>query len=165
MRQRFAHNTGILPAMTGYAIAGQAGVVHSPAQESIGIGVAGLTGQQRRKVVCRFAYNSTRLTIVAEQTLTRYSDMFKACDQEAGRALMAGVTSTGCLNMVDRFRGCSDAGSGSVAASTVFRSVFEDAIHVALLAPQGGMYISQQEPGLRVVERRVAECRFRLNER
>ena len=150
--------------MAGGTAAGQAGVVHPPTQESTGVGVAGFARQQRRKVIYRFAYNTGRLGVVAGYTITDYADMFKTFDQEAGRALMAGITWLGCLNMVNGLRSGADTCPDGMATSAIFRSVLEDTIDVALFAPQGGMHVSEQEAGFRVVKRGDAGGRFRLNQ-
>jgi hypothetical protein len=51
--------------MTRSAIARYPGVIHPRAGEGVGIVMAGLTGQQSREVVRRFAHDTQRLAIMA----------------------------------------------------------------------------------------------------
>lgn len=122
------------------------------AQEGAGILVAVSARLLRRKVICRFAYDTERLPIVACLALTGNRDMAEAFYQEAGGADMAGVTRKGCGNMVYRFWKGGDSRSGVVAACTVFGSVLEYAVDVALFAFQGRMDLSENKSCFRVVE-------------
>ena len=158
MCHRLADDPGKLSAMAGCAIAGQAGVIHSPAQEGIGAGMAGFARQQSRKVVGRFADDAERLSIVAGDTAIRDGDIghahvIEALHQETGRARVAGIAGLGGLHMIHGFGSGADAASNGVTAAAVFRGVLEDAIDVALFAPQRGMYVAQQESGFGMVER------------
>jgi hypothetical protein len=110
-------------------------VVHFPAGESIGIGMAVLTRQQSGKVTHWLAHNTQGLSIVAGRTSAGYADMYKALDQKARGADMAGVARAGCLNMVDGLRGGANATPDGVASGAILGRVLENAIHMALFAP------------------------------
>lgn len=90
--------------------------------------------------------------------------MLEALDQKARWTGMACVARTGCLDVVNRFRSGTYATPSGVASCAIFRRVFEDAIHMTLFAPQGGMHISQQKTGFRVIKRGDAGCRVTLDE-
>jgi hypothetical protein len=112
-------------------------VIDLIAQESAGIFMAVLARLLRREMICRLAHDSQRLSVVASRALTGYGDMAKAFYQETGGTDMACVTRKSCRNM---------------AAGTVFGSVLENAVDVALFAFQGRMDLSENKPCFRVIE-------------
>ena len=122
------------------------------AQEGAGILVAVRARLLGREVICRFAHDTERLPIVACLALTGYRDMAEAFYQEAGSADMAGVTGESCGNMIDRLWKRRNSRSGVVAAGTVFGSVLEYAVDVALFAFQRRMDLSENKSCFRVIE-------------
>lgn len=72
---------------------------------------------------------------MAGRTSAGYADMYKAFDQKAGGADMAGVARAGCLNMIDGLRGGADTAPDGVASGAILGRILENTIHMALFAP------------------------------
>jgi hypothetical protein len=114
--------------------AGNARMIHTVAQKCGGIGMASFAGQQSREVIKRLAHNAQGLAIVTSRTGASYADMIKTFHQEIGCTDMAGVTGTGCVDVIDGFGLSSYPCADGVATGTIFGSVLEYGINVALFA-------------------------------
>jgi hypothetical protein len=108
--------------------------------------VAGFASQQCRKVSGGLAGDVQGLTVMATGTARNcggylprrrcdYAQVVEALDQEASWAGVASIAGLNRLHVIDRFWSRADARPSSVTAGTVFWSVFENAIHVALFTP------------------------------
>jgi len=95
---------------------------------------------------------------MASGALVLDTGVSEALHQKTGRAGMANIAGLVGLNMIVGFGGGTDAAAKRVAARTILRGVFEDSVHMALFAFQGGVDASGQESRFRVVERSGGRC-------
>lgn len=149
-RARLTHRTAM--ALETVAYKSICKVIDLVTHESAGIFMAELARLLRREVIRRFAHDPQGLPVVASRTLAGYGDMAKAFYQEAGGTDMAGITRKSCGNMIYRLWKRGNSRSGVVAAGTVFGSVLEYAVDVALFTHQGRMDLSENKSCFRVIE-------------
>lgn len=131
---RIDARTRLRAAMAHVAAARDAGVIHPPAQERGGVGMALFARQQCREVGHGLAYHAQGLVVMAVHAIASYADMLVASYKEIGRAGMAGVTFCDCRDVVYGFRFRAYPCAGGVAAGTIPRGVLENALDVALFA-------------------------------
>jgi len=133
-------------------------VVHRPAEKRGSIFMAILTRLRSREVVRRFAHHAKGLAIVASQATSSDPHVLITLYQKVGRADMASVAGSVRRYVIDGFGLGADPGTDGVASRTIFGSVLEDTVDVALFALQRQVHVSQYESGFGVVEIRRGLC-------
>jgi hypothetical protein len=118
------------------AAANDSRMIHPPIAECCCIGMAGFTRHESWIVICRFAQNTQRLTIVAGRAISEYTDMIIAFCQEGGRADMTGVTVAARWHwyMIERSWRGTYSRTCRVTSRTKLGRILENAVDVALFA-------------------------------
>ncbi len=133
------------------ASAGNAGMIHSCAEEGRGVGVAAFARHQGREVGGGLAHNTQRLVVMAIHAIARHPDVLVAAHQEIGCADVAGIAFCRCRHVIRGLGFRADARAGGVAARAVFGGILENALDVALFALQCSVNVPEDEAGSGVV--------------
>ena len=109
-------------------------MVHPETQESTGVVMTVFARQLGGEMVCRFAQNPQKLSVVTSRTIACYPVMSKALYQECGSTDMTRIAGSGSRNVTDWFGRRGDSRAGTVATRAIFGCVLENAVNVALFA-------------------------------
>ena len=107
-------------------------VIHRPACEGGGIGMASLARLRSGKVHSwALAYDAQILSVMTGSTSSCDTDVIKEFHLEAGGTGMTGIARLACRDMGNRLGSGANAAAGGMTPFTVSRGILKDSVHVS----------------------------------